>query len=82
MSSSNLPQFNDTAQAFQHLTDAELRRAVALFSLIGKTWLVNAGSALAHLALALRVPLAWAVKPLAQWAQRMLEWLAVKGRCR
>ena len=63
MSSSNLPQFNDTAQAFQHLTDAELRRAVALFSLIGKTWLVNAGSALAHLALALRVPLAWAVKP-------------------
>ena len=63
MSSSNLPQFNDTAQAFQHLTDAELRRAVALFSLIGKPWLVNAGSALAHLALALRVPLAWAVKP-------------------
>ena len=63
MSSSNLPQFNDTAQAFQHLTDAELRRAVALFSLIGKPWLVNAGSALAYLALALRVPLAWAVKP-------------------
>ena len=63
MSSSNLPQFNDTAQAFQHLTDAELRRAVVLFSLIGKPWLVNAGSALAHLALALRVPLAWAVKP-------------------
>ena len=63
MSQSPLPRFNDTAQAFQHLTDAELRRAVALFSLIGKPWLVNAGSALANVALALRVPLGWAVRP-------------------
>ena len=63
MSQSPLPRFNDTAQAFQHLTDAELRRAVALFSLIGKSWLVNAGSALANVALALRVPLGWAVRP-------------------
>ena len=63
MSTSNLPRFNDTAQAFQHLTDAELRRAVALFSLIGKPWLVNVGSALANLALALRIPLGWAVRP-------------------
>lgn len=63
MSTSNLPRFNDTAQAFQHLTDAELRRAVALFSLIGKPWIVNVGSALANLALALRIPLGWAVRP-------------------
>ena len=63
MSTSNLPRFNDTAQAFQHLTDGELRRAVALFSLIGKPWLVNVGSALANLALALRIPLGWAVRP-------------------
>ena len=63
MSTSNLPRFNDTAQAFQHLSDAELRRAVALFSLIGKPWLVNVGSALANLALALRIPLGWAVRP-------------------
>ena len=63
MSQSPLPRFNDTAQAFQHLTDAELRRAVALFSLIGKPWLVNAGSALANVALALRVPLGWVVRP-------------------
>ena len=63
MSQSPLPRFNDTAQAFQHLTDAELRRAVALFSLLGKPWLVNAGSALANVALALRVPLGWAVRP-------------------
>ncbi|MGB1384316.1 MAG: proline dehydrogenase family protein [Flavobacteriales bacterium] len=63
MSTSNLPRFNDTAQAFQHLTDGELRRAVALFSLIGKPWLVNVGSALANVALALRVPLGWAVRP-------------------
>ena len=63
MSQSTLPRFNDTAQAFQHLTDAELRRAVALFSLIGKPWLVNAGSAFANVALGLRVPLGWAVRP-------------------
>ena len=63
MSTSNLPRFNDTAQAFQHLSDTELRRAVALFSLIGKPWLVNVGSALANVALALRVPLGWVVRP-------------------
>ena len=63
MSTSNLPRFNDTAQAFQHLSNSELRRAVALFSLIGKPWLVNVGSALASLALALRIPLGWAVRP-------------------
>lgn len=63
MSTSNLPRFNDTAQAFQHLTDGELRRAVALFSLIGKPWLVNVGSAFANVALALRIPLGWAVRP-------------------
>ena len=63
MSTSNLPRFNDTAQAFQHLSDGELRRAVALFSLIGKPWLVNVGSAFANVALALRIPLGWAVRP-------------------
>ena len=63
MSQPTLPRFNDTAQAFQHLSDAELRRAVALFSLIGKPWLVNVGSALANLALAMRIPLGWAVRP-------------------
>jgi proline dehydrogenase len=63
MSQSSLPRFNDTAQAFQHLSDGELRRAVALFSLIGKPWLVHVGSAVANLALALRIPLGWAVRP-------------------
>ncbi|MDA0729633.1 MAG: proline dehydrogenase family protein [Bacteroidetes bacterium] len=63
MSQSSLPRFNDTAQAFQHLSNAELRRAVALFSLIGKPWLVQVGSAMANLALALRIPLGWAVRP-------------------
>ena len=63
MSQSPLPRFNDTAQAFQHLSDAELRRAVTLFALIGKPWLVHVGSAIAHLALKLRIPLGWAVRP-------------------
>ena len=63
MSQSPLPRFNDTAQAFQHLSDAELRRAVTLFALIGKPWLVHVGSVLAHLALKLRIPLGWAVRP-------------------
>ena len=39
MSQSPLPRFNDTAQAFQHLTNAELRRAVAF-----SRFLANPGS--------------------------------------
>ncbi|HAT47716.1 MAG TPA: proline dehydrogenase [Flavobacteriales bacterium] len=63
ISQSNLPKFNDSAQAFQHLTDAELHRAIVLFSLIGKSWVVSVGSALARIALALRIPMSWAIRP-------------------
>ena len=63
MTHSNLPQFSNTDQAFQHLSNRELSRAVALFSLLGKPWLVSTGSALAKLALALRIPVGWAVRP-------------------
>ena len=63
MTQSNLPQFSNTNQAFQHLTNGELSRAIALFSLLGKPWLVSTGSALAKVALALRIPVGWAVRP-------------------
>ena len=63
MTQSSLPQFSNTNQAFQHLTNSELSRAIALFSLLGKPWLVSTGSALAKVALALRIPVGWAVRP-------------------
>ena len=63
MTQSNLPQFSNTNQAFQHLTNGEWSRAIALFSLLGKPWLVSTGSALAKVALALRIPVGWAVRP-------------------
>ena len=63
MTQSSLPQFSNTNQAFQHLTNGELSRAIALFSLLGKPWLVSTGSALAKVALALRIPVGWAVRP-------------------
>jgi proline dehydrogenase len=63
MTQSSLPQFSNTNQAFQHLTNGELSRAIALFWLLGKPWLVSTGSALAKVALALRIPVGWAVRP-------------------
>jgi len=51
--------FNDTALAYQHLTDKELRRAYVLFRLVGNQGLVKTGKVLTEWALAMHIPAAW-----------------------
>ena len=63
MSTKGLPNFNDTELAFRHLKDGELKRGKLLFELLSRPWLVSIGSFLARVALFLRIPIAWAVRP-------------------
>lgn len=58
-----IPDFNNTAQAFAHLSDAELRKAVVLFQTVGNPRLVRIGKVLMNLALRLRIPVGWAIRP-------------------
>lgn len=57
------PDFSNTARAFAHLSDRELRRALLLFRAVGAPAAVKAGKHLLRLALALRLPVAWALRP-------------------
>lgn len=57
------PDFSNTARAFAHLSDHELRRALLLFRAVGSPAAVKAGKHLLRLALALRLPVAWALRP-------------------
>ena len=57
-----LPDLSDTRIAFRQYTDRGLLRAYWLFRIIGIPWLNAAGRALTQFALALRLPIAWAVK--------------------
>lgn len=57
------PDFNNTQQAFAHLSDAELRKAVLLFQTVGNPRLVRVGKVLMNLALKLRIPVGWAIRP-------------------
>ena len=63
MSSKGLPNFDNTELAFRHLSDGDLKRGRVLFSLLSRPWLVGIGSFFARLALALRIPIGWAIKP-------------------
>lgn len=56
-------RFDDTAVAFAHRSTRELRRARWMFGLIGAPWLVKLGARAIDLALALRLPIAWALRP-------------------
>ena len=56
-------RFDDTAVAFAHRSDAELRRARWMFGLIGAPSLVRLGSRVLRLAVSLRLPIRWAVGP-------------------
>ena len=58
-----IPDFNNTAQAFAHLSDAELRKAIVLFQTVGNPRLVRIGKVLMNLALRLRIPVGWAIRP-------------------
>ena len=63
MSKKSLPNFDNTELAFRHLSDSDLRRGRILFELLSRPWLVGIGSLFAKIALALRFPVAWAIKP-------------------
>lgn len=56
-------EFHDTEVAFRDKSWRELRRALWLFRLVGKPFFVRAGSALLRIALALGLPVGWALKP-------------------
>ena len=63
MTPKGLPNFNDTELAFRHLSDKDLSRGRLLFQLLSRPRLVAIGSFFAKLALWLRVPISWAVRP-------------------
>lgn len=63
MTQKGLPNFNDTELAFRHLSDKNLKRGKLLFELLSRPWLVAIGSFFARVALFMRIPISWAVKP-------------------
>lgn len=58
-----IPSFENTKIAFQSKSDKDLQKAYWLFRMVGRPWLVNLGSAFLKVAMTLRLPLNWAVKP-------------------
>jgi proline dehydrogenase len=54
--------FDNTEIAFSGKTDRDLRWSYRLFKLMGKPWLVSIGSAMANLALKLRLPIKGIIK--------------------
>ncbi|HRD54514.1 MAG TPA: proline dehydrogenase family protein, partial [Flavobacteriales bacterium] len=60
--STTAPNLGDTRIAFRQYTDRGLLRAYWLFRIIGIPWLNATGRALTQFALALHLPIKWAVK--------------------
>jgi len=56
-------RFDDTRTAFAHRSTSDLRRARWMFGLIGAPSLVSLGAKAIRLALAIRFPLDWALRP-------------------
>jgi len=56
-------RFDDTAVAFAQRSTGELRRARWMFGLIGAPWLVRLGSRVISGAVAMRLPIGWALRP-------------------
>ncbi len=63
MTRKGLPNFDNTELAFRHLSDSDLRRGKMLFSLLSRPGLVAVGSVFARIALALRIPIGWVIRP-------------------
>jgi proline dehydrogenase len=63
MSKNSLPNFRNTELAFRHLSDKDLSRGKMLFQLLSRPWLVTLGSVLARIALFLKFPIGWVVRP-------------------
>lgn len=58
-----MERFENTQIAFSYKSDSELKRAHMLFRLVGSPTLVKAGKVFTNLALGLRLPITWAIKP-------------------
>jgi proline dehydrogenase len=56
-------RFDDLETAFRYKTDRELKFAYWLFKMVGSPTLVKAGKFFSNLAIRLRLPIAWLVKP-------------------
>lgn len=54
--------FENTAVAFQHKNNSQLKRSFWLFKLIASPFLVKVGGALTNLAVGLGIPIGWAIK--------------------
>ncbi len=55
--------FDNTEIAFRHRDAKNLKKAYWLFRLVASPWLVKMGSFLLHIALWLRIPVEWALRP-------------------
>jgi len=55
--------FDNTEIAFSPKSDRDLKRAHFLFKMVGKPWLVKTGKVLTNIALSIRFPLGWIIKP-------------------
>ncbi|MFZ6051891.1 proline dehydrogenase family protein [Halocola ammonii] len=55
--------FDNTEVAFQSKSDLKLRKAYWLFKMVGRTSLVKLGKGMTFLALKLRIPIAWIIRP-------------------
>ncbi len=60
---SSMERFENTEIAFKYKSDYELRKAYLLFKMVGSPALVKLGKAFTNIALALRIPVSWAIKP-------------------
>ena len=56
-------QFENTEIAFKYKTDGELKKAYWLFRIVGSPLLVKLGNIFTQLALGLRIPVSWVIKP-------------------
>lgn len=59
----HLPDFENTEQAFAHLNSGQLKKALVLFSTVGNPQLVKFGKLMMNVAIALRIPVGWAIRP-------------------
>ncbi|NNF34916.1 MAG: proline dehydrogenase [Saprospiraceae bacterium] len=57
------PSFENTDIAFKSRSDRDLLKAYWLFRMIGMPWLVNLGAALLKFAMAIKLPVKWALRP-------------------
>jgi proline dehydrogenase len=54
--------FENTGVAFHSLSNKQLKKALWVFQLIGRPWIVLIGKILVHIALFLRIPIGWAIR--------------------